>query len=32
MACAGRELVTIPLSVLLATDGFIKGVVVFHGD
>ena len=32
MACAGRVLVTIPLSVLLATDGFIKGVVVFQVD
>ena len=32
MASAGRVLVTIPLSVLLATDGFIKGVVVFQVD
>ena len=32
MACAGKVLVTIPLSALLATDGFIKGVVVFQVD
>ena len=32
VACAGRVLVTIPSSVLLATDGFIKGVVVFQVD
>ena len=32
MACAGRVLVTIPLSVLLATNGFIKGVVIFQVD
>ena len=31
MACAGQVLVTIPLSELLATNGFIKGVVVFSG-
>ena len=32
MACAGRVLVIIPLSALLATDRFIKGVVVFQVD
>ena len=32
MACAGKVLVTIPLSALLATNGFIKGVVVFQVD
>ena len=32
MACASRVLVIIPLSALLATDGFIKGVVVFQED
>ena len=32
MACASRVLVLIPLSALLATDGFIKGVVVFQVD
>ena len=26
MACASRVLVIIPISALLATDGFIKGV------
>ena len=26
VACAGKVLVTIPLSALLATNGFIKGV------
>ena len=31
MACAGKVLETIPLSALLATNGFIKGVVVFQG-
>ena len=29
---ASRVLVIIPLSALLATDGFIKGVVVFQVD
>ena len=28
VVCAGRVLVTIPLSAWLATNGFIKGVVV----
>ena len=28
MACAGKVLVAIPLSALLATNGFIKSVVV----
>ena len=32
MACADKVLVTIPLSALLATNGFIKGVVVFQVD
>ena len=32
MACAGRVLVTKPLCVWLATNGFIKGVVVFQVD
>ena len=32
MACASRVLVIIPLSALLATNGFIKGVVVFRVD
>ena len=32
MACAGKVLVTTPLSALLATNGFIKGVVVFQVD
>ena len=32
MACAGKVLVTIPLSVLLATNEFIKDVVVFPVD
>ena len=32
MACASRVLVIIPLSALLATNGFIKGVVVFQVD
>ena len=32
MACVGRVLVIIPLSALLATNGFIKGVVVFQVD
>ena len=32
MACEGKGLVTIPLSALLATNGFIKGVVVFQVD
>ena len=32
MECAGRVLVTIPLSALLATNRFIKGVVVFQVD
>ena len=32
MACESRVLVIIPLSALLATNGFIKGVVVFQVD
>ena len=32
MACARRVLVIIPLCALLATDGSIKGVVVFQED
>ena len=32
VACASRVLVIIPLSALLATNGFIKGVVVFQVD
>ena len=32
MACVGKGLVTIPLSALLATNGFIKGVVVSQVD
>ena len=32
VACASRVLVIIPLSALLATNGFIKGVVVFRVD
>ena len=32
MACVGKGLVTIPLSALLAKNGFIKGVVVFLVD
>ena len=32
MACAGKVLVTIPLSSLLATNEFIKGVVEFQVD
>ena len=32
MACAGKVLVTIPSSLLLATNEFIKGVVVFLID
>ena len=30
--CAGKVLVTIPLSALLATNGFIRSVVVFQID
>ena len=32
VVCASRVLVIIPLSALLATNGFIKGVVVFRVD
>ena len=32
VACVGKGLVTIPLISLLATNGFIKGVVVFQVD
>ena len=32
MECAGKVLVTIPLSALLAKNGFINGVVVFQVD
>ena len=32
MSCASRVLVANPLSALLATDGFIKVVVVFQVD
>ena len=32
MECAGRVLVTIPLSALLATNEFIKSVMVFQVD
>ena len=32
VACVGKGLVTIPLSALLATNGFIKGVVVSQVD
>ena len=32
MVCTGKVLVTTPLSVLLATNRFIKGVVVFQVD
>ena len=32
MECAGKVLVTIPSSELLATNGFIKGVVEFQVD
>ena len=32
VACASRVLVRIPLSALLARNGFIKGVVVLQVD
>ena len=32
MSCAGKVLVTIPLSALLATNRFIKSIVIFQVD